>query len=236
MARTPEFPAQARGEAGGRGLRFPKPPAHPPALAGCPRTLPPSRCSGSRGDTEAGSWRGSCILGGRGEDEVQGPCHCGAEHQHGLGEPWPNPPSALCPHAPLGTERRGEQEGDTYILSDDCESEPEAGLVAPPQQPHGGMGGCRASAGRSGKPKLGLLKGTYRKTMRQIRCRLYKGHKHQRAGRQPVFRGSTEQILGPGPTRCPLAQRHEHSTVPTAPGPGARDQAPACHDWAWGIH
>lgn len=116
-----------------------------------------------------------------------------------------------------------------YILSDDCESEPEAGLAAPaPAAPWGDWGGCRASAGRSGKPKLGLLKGTYRKTMRQIRCRLYKGINTKRAGRQPVFWGSTEQILGAGPTRCPLAQRHEHSTVPAAPGPGARDQAPAC--------
>lgn len=232
MARTPEFPAQARGEAGGRGLRFPKPPAHPTALAGCPRTLPPSRCTGSRGDTEAGSRRGSCILGGRGEDEVQGPCHCGAEHQHGLGEPWQSPSSALCPHAPLGTEPRGRtRRRQCTFLVTTAKANLRPGWRPPPRQLHGGRGGCRASAGRSGKPKLGLLKGTYRKTMRQIRCRLYKGINTKELDASLCFGAAQSKSWGQGPPAVPW-----HRDTNTAQSPQRRGQGqgtrhlPACHD------
>lgn len=115
-----------------------------------------------------------------------------------------------------------------YILSDDCESEPEAGLAAPAPAAPRGNGGLQGQCWQKRKAEAGPLERNIQENHATNPLPFIQGHKHQRAGRQPVFWGSTEQILGAGPTRCPLAQRHEHSTVPAAPGPGARDQAPAC--------
>lgn len=140
------------------------------------------------------------------------------------------------PTPPREWSHRVEQGGDTYILSDDCESEPEAGPPDPsPEEPCGGErgGGCRAGAYRSGKLKLGLLKGTYRKTMRQIRCRLYKGINTKELDASLRFGAAQSKSWEQGPPATPPpAQRHEHSTVPAWPGRGGR--APARHDWAWG--
>lgn len=179
MARTPEFPAQARGEAAGRGLHSPKAPAHPTALAGCPRTLPPSCCTGSRGDTEAGSWRGSCILGGRGEDEMQGPCHRGAEHQHRLGEPWQNPSSALCPHAALGMEPRGRTRRRRTFLVTTAKANLRPGWG--PQQPHGGGQGLQGQCWQKRKAEAGPLKRNIQENHATNPLPFIQGHKHQRA-------------------------------------------------------
>lgn len=70
--------------------------------------------------------------------------------------------------------------------------------------------------------------------MRQIRCRLYKGINTKEPDASLRFGAAQSKSPGQGPPAAPLAQRHEHSTVPTGPGPGGR--APARHDWAWGIH
>lgn len=105
-----------------------------------------------------------------------------------------------------------------YILSDNCKSEPEAGLVAPALAAPRGKGGCRASAGRSGKPKLGLLKGTYRKTMRQIRCCLYKGINTKELDASLCF-GAQSKSWGQGPPAVPW-----HRDTNTAQFPQRRGQ------------
>lgn len=72
--------------------------------------------------------------------------------------------------------------------------------------------------------------------MRQIRCHLYKGINTKEPDASLHFGAAQSKSSGQGPPVAPLAQRHEHSTVPAAPGLGAGGQAPARHDWAWGIH
>lgn len=150
---------------------------------------------------------------------MQGPCHCGAEHQHRLEEPGRAPPLPSALTQPWERSRCGEQEGDMYILSDDCESEPEAGLVAPAPAAPRGDGGCRASAGRSGKPKLGLLKGTYRKTMRQIRCCLYKGINTEELDASLCF-GAQSKSWGQGPPAVPWHRDTNTAQSPQHQGQG----------------
>lgn len=235
MARTPEFPAQARGEAAGRGLRSPKPPAHPTALAGCPCTpCHPHTAPAPEGTPRPGAGGAPASLGAEERMRRRDPATVEQSTSTGRGSPGRTPPLPSALTQPWERSRGGQQEGDMYILSDDCESEPEAGLGAP-SSPTGGSGAA-GQCWQKRKAEAGPLKRNIQENHATNPLPFIQGHKHQRAGRQPVFRGSTEQILGAGPTRCPLAQRHEHSTVPAAPGPGVREQAPACHDWAWGIH
>lgn len=60
--------------------------------------------------------------------------------------PTPTPCQSLVrPHTPWERSHGAEQEGDTYILSDDCESKPEAGPPAP--APSSPLTGSRGAAG-----------------------------------------------------------------------------------------
>lgn len=89
----------------------------------------------------------------------------------------------------------------------------------------GSGGGCRAGAYRSGKLKLGLLKGTYRKTMRQIRCRLYKGINTKELDASLRFGAAQSKSWEQGPPATPpgTETRTQHSPrVAGAGGPGAR--------------
>lgn len=54
--------------------------------------------------------------------------------------------------------------------------------------------------------------------MRQIRCRLYKGLNTKEPDVRLHFRAAQSKSAGQGPPAAPPAQRHEHSTVPEAPG------------------
>lgn len=153
MARTPELldQGEGRGGGGGGGQRALLPPNHPHWPAALAGYLPHTALA-PEGDTEARSRRGSRILGGPEEKtrSRRGPRHGRAEHQHRPGGAPADPPSALHqspvrPHTPWEGSQGVEQEGDMYILSYDCESEPEAGCPAP--APSSPVVGSRAAPG-----------------------------------------------------------------------------------------
>lgn len=230
------FPPRRGERLGAEGSASPNPlPTRLPSL-GALAPCHPHAAPAPEGTPRPGAGGAPASLGAEEKMRSKDPAAVEQSTSTGWGSPGRTPPLPSALTHPWERSRGGEQEGDTYILSDDCESEPEAGLAAPAPAAPRGNAGLQGQHWQKRKAEAGPLKRNIQENHATNPLPFIQGHKHQRAGRQPVFRGSTEQILGAGPTRCPLAQRHEHSTVPAAPGPGARDQAPACHDWAWGIH
>lgn len=144
------FLARAREEAGGaEGSAPPKPPVPP----GCPRWAPSHPASLAlhplrRGMPRPGAEEAPTSLGGPRRRRGPGgdPAAVVQSASTGWGGAPADPPSALhqspvCPRSPWDWSHGIEQEGDTYILSDDSESEPEAGHPAPtPSSPSAGSG------------------------------------------------------------------------------------------------
>lgn len=218
MARTPEFPAQARGEAAGRGLRSPKPPAHPTALAGCPCTpCHPHTAPAPEGTPRPGAGGAPASLGAEERMRRRDPATVEQSTSRAggaLAEPL------LCPlpsRSPGNGAAGDNKKATCTFLVTTAKANLRPGW-GPPAAPRGGQG-LQGSAGRSGKPKLGLLKGTYRKTMRQIRCRLYKGINTKELDASLCFGAAQSKSWGQGPPAVPW-----HRDTNTAQSPQRRGQ------------
>lgn len=148
-----------------RGAEGSAPPT-PPAAPGRSCWVPSCPAPAPQGDTEPGAKGAPTSLGDQRMRQGPGGDPTAAEQSTSTGQRGPpaNAPlpraRALCTHGPPREQSRGvEQEGDTYILSDDCKSKPEAILQPLPlAAPRWGAGGLWGRCLQKRKAEAGPLK------------------------------------------------------------------------------
>jgi len=218
MAGAPALRGQGQGGGGG-GQRVPLPPDHPRWVPSHPAALAPHRPRS--GTPRPGAEGAPASLGGPEEEtrSRRGPRRWGAELQHGLGETPSRPP--LCPsargaHAPTGDAATGWNKKATRTLlvttaKANAGPDPRPPARAAPRRGGGRLGG-RCLQKR--KAEAGPLERNVQENHATNPLPFIQGHKHQRARRQPAFRGSTEQISGAGATRRPPRHRDTNTAQP----------------------